>query len=377
MEHNYHLFRKTVKSGKKEVKKWYYYFFDEEGNRYQRVCKNCRTLEEATSFIKELEFNSSHPLTVAEVAKGLFEPDSDYINRQIALGKKLSEKTLKCYRSYTGLIIDKFGDIPIEKLKSKNVTNYLMTLDKSGSWKNSYCEVLSKIYDEAIWQTNGAIQKPSFLRFARNSKKADVFSRRELSDFLNETLWTNKEFYLFFLCTATCGLRLGETRALRKKQFLFDKNVLVVDGFCKQNGERTNYNKKGSDEDSKMRVVILPTTTSLLMKQFIEKKSLLDDDFIFTKDDKPIRQEFLESIFKSQLLKSGIEKDGRKLVPHSLRFTYVTLMRKNLDAETVQKLVGHSSVEMTDYYTRIAIPEMAESLQGAKPIADNLLDVLH
>jgi integrase len=65
----------------------------------------------------------------------------------------------------------------------------------------------------------------------------------------------------------------------------------------------------------------------------------------------PVRQEYLETVFSRALKTAGVEKDGRKLVPLSLRFTYVTRMRRNLEADTVKQLAGHSSVEMTDYYT--------------------------
>ena len=88
----------------------------------------------------------------------------------------------------------------------------------------------------------------------------------------------------------------------------------------------------------------------------------------------PLRQEFLESVFKRVLIKAGIDTSERKLVPHSFRFTYVTRMRQRVDAETVQKMVGHSSVEMTEYYTRAAIPETIESIQDVMPAVNGLFD---
>ena len=49
-------------------------------------------------------------------------------------------------------------------------------------------------------------------------------------------------------------------------------------------------------------------------------------------------------------------------------------MRRKLDAETVQKMVGHSSVEMTEYYTRAAIPEMVEGLNPARQAVNMLFE---
>lgn len=61
-----------------------------------------------------------------------------------------------------------------------------------------------------------------------------------------------------------------------------------------------------------------------------------------------------------------------ELAPHSLRFTYITRMRRNADGETVQKPAGHNSMEMTEYYTRDAIPEMVEAAKPAVAAANKL-----
>ena len=47
-------------------------------------------------------------------------------------------------------------------------------------------------------------------------------------------------------------------------------------------------------------------------------------------------------------------------------------MRRNCDGEIVQKLAGHNSMEMTEYYTRAAIPEMVETAKPAIDAANKL-----
>ena len=109
--------------------------------------------------------------------------------------------------------------------------------------------------------------------------------------------------------------------------------------------------------------------------RYIESHYLSSEDFIFQREDgKPLRQEYLESVFHRVIAKAGIDTTCRKLCPHSFRFTYVTRMRTKLDAETVQKMVGHSSVEMTEYYTRAAIPEMIEGLNPARQAVNMLFE---
>ena len=60
------------------------------------------------------------------------------------------------------------------------------------------------------------------------------------------------------------------------------------------------------------------------------------------------------------------------MTPHSLRYTYITRMRREVAGETVQKIAGHTSLNMTDYYTRAAIPEMVEAVKSANGAANRL-----
>ena len=197
----------------------------------------------------------------------------------------------------------------------------------------------------------------------------------ELNRFFDNSIWDNPRDHLIFLCTASFGLRLGESRALQLRQFIFDKNAVVIDGFCKQNGERTDYNKKGSNEDKKWRVAVAPDSTLQLVYNYCVLNHILEEDYIFVREGKrPLRKEYLEDVFERQLIKAGIEKNGRKLVPHSLRFTYVTRMRRDLPAELVQKIADHTSLAMVDHYTRTAIPEMVEAVKSAKGAANRLFE---
>lgn len=242
-----------------------------------------------------------------------------------------------------------------------------------GSWKNALTPTY--IYNEAPFFGYTGIVKPTFQRFARNSKKADIFTTEELELIFDKSKWSIERDYLALLCMVSFGLRIGEVRAIQLRQFIFERNALVVDGFCKSNGERTDYNKKGNDEDKKWRVSFAPSSTVTQIIDYINRKNIKADDFVFAhKDGSPLRREYLEDVLNRQLVIAGIEKGDRKLVPHSFRFTYVTRMRRELPAEIVQKLAGHSSVEMTDYYTRAAIPEMVAALESTVPAADVLFE---
>ncbi len=393
---DYHIFKKPVKSKNKITHRWYYYFIDPiSGKQIQKVCKKCKTQAEAYAYVSSLPpIFRKEIITISTITKWMFVPGSEHVERLFKFGKALNVKTLAIKRHFLDIFTEQFGDLTLDQLTDPMIINYLMDLgdSKSGSWKNNFLTVVGNVYEEAPFHGVNNIPKPTFPKFARNTKKADIFTTDELNRLFDEDVWRrineksfvkyNKRYdvgyhsvYLMFLCIATCGLRLGEALGLRAKQFLFNEGMLVIDGFYRSDEkERTNFNKKGSAENQKLRVVPLSETLGNMVQSYINENGVKPDDFVFTRHGNPINKKTAEHWFYQALNESGIEVGERKLVPHSLRYTYVTRMRRNVSGETVQKLVGHTSIAMTEYYTRAAIPELVAALQGAKPAVEGLFE---
>jgi integrase len=115
-------------------------------------------------------------------------------------------------------------------------------------------------------------------------------------------------------------------------------------------------------------------------KDFTEKSSIprrsAAGRFIFKgwkEAGKPITSFYVHDNLERLIEQAGIKKNGRKLIVHSFRFTYVTFMRRELPAETVMKLVGHTTVGMTEYYNKRLIDESLAGLPGADTAVAKLL----
>ncbi len=313
-------------------------------------------------------------MKIKELSRNMFIRGGEHVARLEMLGKKLSDKTLAQKRKLMDYIVGQFGEDDLESIPSAKVLRYLFSMDesKSSSWKNHYLDTFKGLYDEYVWKTDAEIVVPKFPRFSNDSKKADVFSTEELNKFFNESIWGDKSEFLFFYVTVNCGLRLGEARGLRAKQFDFENHILIVDGFIRFDGSRTTFNKAGSLRDKKTRVVFLPSEVEKKMREYLKTNNFSGEDFLFVRYGKPFRAEFCEKLFKRMLKKSLIEIDGRKLTPHSLRYTYVTRMRRYINGEVVRLLVGHTSQEMTDYYTKPMVEDMVKQIAGSKDAAEKL-----
>lgn len=356
------------------ITKWYYQYKDFSGKLHVKVCKGCNSFEEAKIYVSNLKYLYNDRYLIKNIAEEMYLEGSPHVKRLASFGKKLCRKTLLQKRQIINLIIKTFGDEDIRYLKISKIEKYLIDDSHSGSWKNSYLETFGAIYDETVWFCDYPVNKPSFQKFSRNSKKADIFTTEELNLlFESSELWENYKIYLLFYMIASCGLRLGEARGLKVNQFNLSKKMLLINGFCKDDGFRTDYNKKGSSEDKKLRLVPLPLEAVYKISQYIGKNKLNKDDFLFTDEKGRVYTSIhLRTELKRVIQSCNINTQFRKLCPHSLRFTYVTRMRRECSAEDVQKIVGHNSVNMTEYYTRFSIRELESSIKNTVDCANRI-----
>jgi integrase len=424
----YHAFRKpkVLKNGK-TVHRWYYYWIDaQSGKQIQKSCgRNIRSRADAEDYIRALPapplknpgtaaapgFLSGNPherpqkmrnnpdMLVREIAETMFIPGSDHLSRRRQLKKSVSIETLKDKRVFIRYILEVWGDRTLCSLELDEVMNYLFLVDRSASWKNQYLCTLNEIYQEGQF-LGCKIYKPNFPTIGKESNKADIFTEAELERLFRPGNFSPDFFFLFFLASLSGGLRLGEARALRPKQIIFEKKAVIVDGFLKADGRRTVYNKCGSPEHPKLRVVPYPDLTLRLLQQHIEKNDIAHEDAVFTYNGSPVSNPLAECAFNRALLKAGftpplatlkangnwkrgrvVKKDGfiadgRRLIPHSLRYTYITRMSRDVDAHNLLKITGHESTVMIDYYNRknlemalASIPDADTATQALLPAA--------
>ncbi|WP_461254880.1 tyrosine-type recombinase/integrase [Treponema sp. R80B11-R83G3] len=397
----YHTFRKQkILKGGKKVYRWYYWFYNEDKRQIQKACPRCRNRSEADAFVRTLPPPGggviNPDLLLSVIAEKMYIPGSDHVDRRRQLGQSVKFDTLAEARGYINLIIQEFGCYALKDIDSEDVITYLFKIKRSGSWKNRYLTIFKEIYAEAP-RYGCKIRTPPFPSFARNSKKADIFTNAELAALLKPGNFPDDVYFIMFLLILSGGLRLGEARGVRYKQILFDRKILIVDGFCQKNGNRTVYNKCGSPDEPKLRVVWLPDVTIAALAEYTRNKALMPDDFVFLYNGKVVRQETAENVFFRALVSAGIayskEKlidlgywkkgkirkkaaaipGGRKLVPHSLRYTYVSRMRRDLTAAELKPMTGHESEVMVDYYNNVILENAIAALPAADSALENLL----
>ena len=244
------------------------------------------------------------------------------------------------YRNY--IENSEIGGIKLKDLNTRTIQNYYNNLTKSGK-----TPMTIKILNKAL---------KSCLEHAR---KVENYNRLE------------------FILTLGTGLRIGELVALRWKDIDFEKGNLKVNksigrGYVTVDGERKYVIQETTPKtSSSIREVPIPNVILEEIKAYKEKQDDLKEKYreVYNDKDYVFSNVIGEGILSDTLSKSFVKalKDNgiRHVKFHLLRHTYATrLFEKWVPLKMVQKLLGHSSIQITaDIYTHVMASEKISAVQ--------------
>ena len=145
----------------------------------RKLAKMCNLCVQTINTV-ELGIQNPSKITIQKIAQWMYVPGSDHIIRQEKLGKTHNLKTLQHKRHLLEIFLEKFGDLELKDLTIPMVMDYLMSDDHSGSWKNNLPTIIGEVYGEAPFYGVPYQVTPLFPKFARNSRKKDIFTTEEL-----------------------------------------------------------------------------------------------------------------------------------------------------------------------------------------------------
>ncbi len=161
--------------------------------------------------------------------------------------------------------------------------------------------------------------------------------------------------YTIILTLLDTGLRISELCSLKMCDVQLEEGILKVWG-------------KGGKE----RQVPFGREVQKLLWRYLslgrpEPNSSLVDTVFLTADGKPLNKDNFGAIMHDLGRKAGLE--GVRCSPHTMRHTAaISFLRNGGDAFSLQRLLGHSSLEMTRNYCNIADVDLKRAHRGASPV---------
>lgn len=264
--------------------------------------------------------------------------DPIYKLRQEMKIRKFSRKTIKSYLYYITKILEFARKSPkeINQYDVKNYLEYLCDQNLSSSTLNTAYSAL-KFYFEKVLCRNFFIHIP---RAKKDKKLPIVLSRKEILNIIDAA--DNIKHKLMIQILYSSGLRVSELINLKIDEIDFNRGVFNIRG-----------SKGKKDRIVKATTTVLKNIEKYLL-EFKPLKYLFESQINATK----LTTRTIQGITEILAKKSGIKKS---VSPHVFRHSFAThLLEQGTNLRYIQSLLGHSRLETTQIYTRVATSKFDE-----------------
>lgn len=269
--------------------------------------------------------------------------------------RRLSNNTYNTYRNDLvkyAIFLKKRNITDANKVKSKDISDYIETLSKNGLEASSIAHNLTSIKNMHKYlfdigklskDVSEVIDRPKLRK-----KLPKVLTEEEVDRLLDIKLespvdYRNKAMLETMYAT---GLRMSELLNLELTDIDFENCIIRCFG-------------KGKKE----RIVPIGEYVILYVQKYLEQRNLLLKNktsnylFISNRGAKLSRTTFFRLI-KAELNKKNINAD---ISPHGLRHSFAThMLNHGADLRSIQELLGHSDISTTRIYTHISNQKIKE-----------------
>ena len=307
----------------------------------------------------------------------------DFVNHYLESQKReLADTTYSGYQNKCKYITNYFAEVPIRKITTMNVNQFLDFLLTEGRIKENTRKgaglqkrtvkdikmVLRAIYAQAVEEgivTVNPVEEATMNRklVRRNEcmKSSDetFFDYEECMQFLK--LSEEHELYYLFYFTMFFGLRRSEVLGLRWSNIDLDKRLLTIASTVTI-GTKINYDNSVKTKSSNRTYPITEEHYQILMElkqkeqenRDLFQSAYVDTDYVFKHaDGSSYYPDYPSKAFRKLLKKDlSLPQDVRF---HGLRASCVSLLvHENIDIKEIQNWVGHADITTTlKFYTKI------------------------
>lgn len=245
--------------------------------------------------------------------------------------RKFSPKTIKSYLHYITDLLKCSSKNP-KTVNSDDIRKYLENLADNGKSSSSLNIAYSafRLYFEKILNRRFFANIP---RAKQPKKLPETLTKEEVKLILGTIQNVKHKLILGFMYSS--GLRVSEVVSCKVKDLDFASRLLRV------------RQAKGAKD----RTTILSEKMCPVLKKYLKNKA--SDDYVFESErGGKLTERTVQKVFETALIESGIK---RSATCHSLRHSFAThLLEAGTSIRYIQELLGHSKLETTQIYTKVA-----------------------
>lgn len=270
--------------------------------------------------------------------------------------KGFSDVTLKTYRSHFKSI-SKYLDMasPLSSLTKQDVETAIGTMRENGLAHNSISSYIRMFKSFIQWCNDKGFTDLIIPSFAQQETTKDTYSDEELKALLKKPD-SNCSFpkfrnWIIILFLLNCGCRSATIRNIKNKDIDLESKRVIF---------RYTKNKK-------IQVLLLSSTLVTNLKKYMMIRKGEPDDYLFcTETGEQFTRDGLSTAIERYNKSRGVNKTSIHMFRHTFAKKY--LLDCGGNALTLQKLLGHSTLEMAKHYCNIFDADIAKGYDNASPL---------
>jgi len=364
------LFRVYQRTGRGGAKTWTARFFEDSGPVVKTVSLPAAHSErQAEKLARErlrqgFVVSKSDPI-VKEYLLEFWRRDSDYARLKALQGRPLSERYIyDCRNAVQVHLVPHLGDLRISQLDLAFVDRWMLNRSDQGVGPRRI-NVALKTLQVAVKHYCRANRTPNPLlgaeKCAERPRVRQILTQAEMVGLT--TVEESVRIKAALLLAAFCGLRAGEIRGLQWSDVQWEEKCLFIRHNYVNHREGLKMPKWHKD-----RRVPIPAVVQTILEALRAENQDQSPYVVFNevRTDRPIEHRSLALGFHRVMEKLGIDEAARKernLCLHGLRNLFVSYSRSvGIPDFVVQRMVGHSTLAMTDHYTRVNVTDFSSAL---------------
>ncbi|MBR5156975.1 MAG: site-specific integrase [Clostridia bacterium] len=291
-----------------------------------------------------------------KISNTMAETFDDFIMSRKAKG--LSDKTIVSYNSHFKAI-QKYTsvDIPIAELSKEDLESMVANMRNAGLAANSISSYVRVVKAFLSWCNDEEITNLNMKRYKSEETIKETYSDKELERLLKKPNMRKCGFpeyrtWVIINLLLNNGCRAATIRNIKNKDVDLPSSVIYL---------RHTKSKKSQ---------VIPLCTELcgILKEYMRIRGGADDDYLFSNESGAQLKEYgLRSSIARYNKRRGVNKTSIHLFRHTFARKYLVDCGGN--AFTLQRLLGHSTLDMTKHYCAIFDADIARNYDSFSPLA--------
>ena len=274
--------------------------------------------------------------------------------------KGLSDKSLSTYAGHFKAICKYYlpADTEIDLLKNSDLDEMVSKMRNSGRLStnsiNSYTRTLKTFF---TWCNEENITNVNIKIYKTEETVKDTYTDAELRRLLKKPDMRKCSFaeyrtWVMINLLLNSGMRAATLRNILIKDLLLDRRIIVY---------RHNKNKT-------IQTCPLCSEMIVILKEYLKVRGGNENDYLF-----PCEGDtgFTENGLRLAIVRYNKRRGVQKTSIHLFRHTFAERFLKNGGSPfELQKILGHSTLEMTKHYCRIYDFDLVKNFDNVSPLAN-------